>query len=124
MTAAAVIAFISGALNLLAAVLVFAASGSNVDVGVSDGLLATLAVVGLVFGAALIWGGLQAMNGKDQRVLIVVAAAAILLQVITWVTAGFDGSSILSLALPVIIIALLVQPQSKQWFVTRGAPTF
>lgn len=123
-TAAAVIAFVSGGLNLLGALLVFAASDAASEAGVSGGLLAALAIIGLLFGAALIWGGLQAMNGKDQRVLVVVAAAAILLQLITWVTAGFDGASFLSLVLPVVIISLLVQQQSKQWFQSRGAPTF
>lgn len=123
-TAAAVLAFISGGLNLLFGLIVLFASDAVADAGVSRGLIVVLAVLGLAFGAVLIFGGLQALNGKDQRILVGVSAAAILLQIITWFTAGFDGSSVLSLILPVVIIALLMQAQSKQWFQSKGAPTF
>jgi len=123
-TGAAVIAFVSGGLNLLVGLIVLLASDAAADAGVSRGAVLTIAVLGLGFGAGLIYGGLQAMPGKDQRILVVVAGAAILLQVISWALAGFEGSSLLSVALAAIIVALLMRAGSRQWFKAKGAPTF
>lgn len=123
-TAAAVIAFVSGGLNLLLGLFLLAASGADELAGVSTGVIVVIALLGIAFGAALIFGGLQALKGKDQRILVAVAGAAILLQVISWIAVGFDATSVISLLLPAITIALLMQPQSKQWFASKGAPTF
>jgi len=87
-------------------------------------LVVVFALIGLAFGAALIWGGLQAMGGKDQRILVAPAPAAILLQVVNWIIVEFNPASLISLILPVAVIALLMQQQSRQWFQSKGAPTF
>lgn len=123
-TAAAVLAFISGGLNLLGALVLLIGSNLADDLGISSGLIVVFGLISLVFGAALIFGGLQAIGGKDQRILVATAAAAIVLQLLYWIIVQFDGTSVLSLVLPAVIIALLMQPQSKQWFQSKGAPTF
>lgn len=123
-TAAAVLAFVSGGLNLLAALILLVGNSLAADLGISAGLIVVFGLLDLVFGAALIYGGLQAINGKDQRILVAVAGAAVVLQLLYWVTVAFGAASLLGLILPAIIIAMLMQPQSKQWFQSKGAPTF
>ncbi len=123
-TVAAVLAFVSGGLNVLGGLLLLLGSSVAEDAGISSGLVVVFGLIGLAFGAALIWGGLQAMGGKDQRILVATAGAAILLQVVNWILVGFTPASLISLILPVAIIALLMQQQSKQWFQSKGAPTF
>ena len=123
-TVAAVLAFISGGLNLLGGLLLLLGSSVAEDAGIASGLVVVFALIGLAFGAALIWGGIQAMGGKDQRILVATAGAAILLQVVNWIIVDFNPASLISLILPVAVIALLMQQQSRQWFQSKGAPTF
>jgi len=115
---AAILAFVIGGLgillNLLALTVAF-------EFGAFVGLLV---LVSVVVSAAFIWGGLQAMKGKDQRTLVIVAAASIVLNLLVAVIYTFTISTVLSMIIPIAIIALLMAPQSKQWFAAKGAPTF
>src|SRR5262245_13724113 len=74
-TAAAVIAFVLAAFEVVSGVLVMMASFA---VGETAAMPYVLGVIQLVFAALFIWGGLQAMRGvTDKTLLWTVAAAAI-----------------------------------------------
>ncbi len=117
-TAAAVLAFVSGGLGLLGNLLAFSLIGSF---GV-PGFLVVLAVVGLLLSIGLIYGGLLTLQGKSFVILLVLAGAAILLNLISMIT-YFQVTSLLSFVIPVLIIIFLMNPQSKAWIKSRGGAT-
>lgn len=115
---AAILAFVVGGLGLLLNLLALTVA---FEFGALVGLLV---VISIVVSAAFIWGGLQAMNGKDGRTLVIVAGVSIVLNLLVAVLYEFGVSTVLSMIIPIAIIALMLQPQSKQWFQSRNAPTF
>ena len=117
-TAAAVLAFISGGLGILGSLLAFSLIGSF---GV-PGIYVVFIILGLVLSAAMIFGGIQAMQGKSFVILLVVAGASILLNLISMIT-YFSITSLLSFIIPVLIIIFLMNPQSKAWIRARGGKT-
>lgn len=117
-TAAAVLAFVSGGLGLLGGLLSFSIIG---DFGV-PGFLVVLVLIGLVLSAALIFGGVQALQGKSFVILLVVSGISILINLISMIT-YFQASSLLSFVFPILIIAFLMNPQSKAWIKARGGTT-
>lgn len=117
-TAAAVLAFVSGGLGLLGNLLAFSLIGSF---GV-PGFLVVLAIVGLLLSIGLIYGGLLTLQGKSFVILLVLAGAAILLNLISMIT-YFQITSLLSFVIPVLIIIFLMNPQSKAWIKSRGGAT-
>lgn len=120
-TAAAVLAFVVGGLTLLGSLIVFGLSGS-LDIP-GYGFLKFLAAVQIALGAALIWGGVQAMNGRDARILVVTAAASIVLQLISMVI-YFQANSVFGFVIPVLIIVFLLNQNSKAWLDRKGARHF
>ncbi|CAN5776229.1 hypothetical protein BH18ACT7_BH18ACT7_16300 [soil metagenome] len=122
-TGAAVIGIVVGALSVLGNLLGIAAS---FDLGVVPGLLA---LVSLVIGGFFLFGGIQAMNGKNGQLLVQAAGASIVLSIITLLVLltiydGFAFVGLISLILPIVIIMLMRQQDSRQWFQSRGAPTY
>jgi hypothetical protein len=129
-TAAAVIAFILAALLILASLISFGVSGvAGAFVGSGGAaLLMVLGVFGLPVAGGMIWGGIQALNGKTSKILIVSAAAGFVLRVIgliVLISLGQGvGYGILGLALQAAIVVILLQPPSKQFFTAKGGATF
>lgn len=117
-TAAAVLAFVSGGLGLIGGLVSFSIIG---NFGV-PGFLVVLVILGLLLSAALIFGGVQALQGKSFVILLVVAGISILIQLISMIT-YFQASSLLSFVFPILIIAFLLNPQSKAWIKARGGAT-
>lgn len=117
-TAAAVLAFISGGLGLLGNLFAFGLIGSS---GV-PGFLIVLVILGLVLSAGLIYGGLQALQGKTFVILLALAGASILLNLISMI-AYFQATSLISFIIPVLIVVFLLNPQSKAWILSRGGKT-
>jgi len=123
-TAAAVLAFVVGGLAILVGlVFVFIGSAATSYFGSIGGLVFVIAVIILAIGALYIWAGLQALNGKNAKILTVVAIVAVVLQLLGLIS-NFEVSSLVALAIQGAIIALLLQPQSKDWFRSKGASTF
>jgi len=118
-TAAAVLAFVSGGLGLIGNLLAFSAIGS---LGV-PGVLVIFVIIGLVLSAGLIYGGIQAMQGKNFVILLAVAAASVVLNLISMLL-YFQATALLSFIIPILIIVFLMNPQSKAWITARGGKTF
>ncbi len=118
-TAAAVLAFISGGLGLIGGLLAFSVIGSF---GVPSSLV-IFVIVGLVLSIGLIYGGVQALQGKNFVILLGLAAASIVINLISMLI-YFQASSLISFIFPILIIVFLVNPQSKAWITARGGKTF
>jgi hypothetical protein len=123
-TGAAVLAFIVGGLAILGGLLtLFAGSVIGSAVGSLGGLLIVISILILAVGGLYIWAGVQALNGKNAKILTIVAGVAVVLQVISMIS-DFSGTSLVGLAISIAIIVLLLQQPSKDWFRSKGAPTF
>lgn len=117
-TTAAVLAFVSGGLGLLGDLLAFGVIG---NFGVPS-FLVVLVIVGIVLSIGLIFGGLQALQGKSFVILLAVAGASVLINLITMIT-YFQATALLGLIIPILIIVFLVNPQSKAWITAKGGKT-
>ncbi|ACV77869.1 hypothetical protein [Nakamurella multipartita] len=123
-TAAAVLAFVVGGLAILGGLLaLFAGSALTGYIGGLGGLVIVISILILAVGALYIWAGVMALQGKNAKILTIVAIAASALQLLSMIS-DFSTSSLIGLAISVAIIALLLQPVSKAWFKAKGAPTF
>ena len=121
-TAAAVLAFVSAGLSIIALIAVLGLSSAFSGIA-GLGLLRVLSFIGLVVSAVLIWGGVQAMSGKDGRILVIVSAASVILNLISMIV-YYQTSSLLSFVVPGLIIYFLLTPQAKAWFNSKGGQHF
>jgi hypothetical protein len=118
-TGAAVIAFIIGGLTILFDLIAFTFLSS---IGAA-GIYTVILILSIATGALMIWGGVQALPGKDGRILVIAAGLAIVLNLIAMII-YFSASSLISMILPILIIIFMVNPQSKSWIQSRGGKTF
>jgi hypothetical protein len=118
-TAAAIVGIVWGGLGtlfgLLALSVAFALSG----------LLGIIVLVALVLAVALLVGGIFILMGRDPKLLLYTAYVAIVINVIELIISiaqngGSAFNGILGFILPGVIVALLFQPPSKQYFAARG----
>ena len=119
-TTAAILGFVIGGLALLGAIVVFSVLGSLISY---SGILTVLAIVAVVLAAGLIYGGVQALSGKDARILLIAAAVEALLQLIS-IILNFNAINLLVAAGCVVIVVMLINPQSKAWFDAKGGTHF
>ena len=117
-SAAAIVGIVIGALGVLG---VFAV-GLYFAFSAVLGLLSLLAVAA---AAVTLVGGIQAIQGKSPRLLMLGSYASIAVQLLTFLWAlisgyGFIFFGFLGLILPGVIVFLLMQPQSKQYYASRG----
>ena len=117
-TAAAIIGIVIGALGILG---VFAL-GAYFAFDTILGLLTLLAVLAAV---VVLVGGIQAIQGKSPRPLLLGSYASIAIQLLTLVWAlvsgyGFVFLGLLGFLLPGAIVFLLMQPQTKQYYTARS----
>jgi hypothetical protein len=117
-TAAGVIGIVWGALGLLFGLLALAV------VFAIGALLGLLVLVSVVLSAALLWAGIQVIQGKSPRLLLLISYVAIAINIITMIIGIIQGASIFSYLLgfvvPGVIVFLLLNPQSKQYYASRG----
>jgi hypothetical protein len=117
-TAAGVIGIVWGGLGLLFGLL---ALGIAFAVGAVFGLLVLLSVA---IAGALLWAGIQVIQNKSPRLLLLISYVAIGINLLTTIWALIQGENILSgllgFVLPGIVVALLLNPQSKQYYASRG----
>jgi len=117
-SAAAIIGIVWGALGLLFGLLALSilfAFGA---------LLGLLALVSVILSAALLWAGIQALQGRSPRLLLLLSYVAVAINLVTMIIAVAEGTSILSYLLgfvvPGVIVFLLLNPQSKQYYASQG----
>jgi hypothetical protein len=118
-TAAAIVGIVWGALgilfDLLALSVAFALSA----------VLGLFVLLALVLSVGLLVGGIFVLTGKPPKLLLYICYAAVVINVIELIisiaqSGGNAFSGILGFILPGVIIGLLLQPQSKQYFASRG----
>jgi hypothetical protein len=122
-TAAAVLAFVVGGLSLLGALLLLVTGGSLAFLGGFGALVIVFALLSAVVGAAFLYSGLLAFQGRNAQFLAVVAGVSLALQVVSLIST-FGVSGILSILVSGAILFLLLQPQSRTWFRGRGVASF
>jgi hypothetical protein len=117
-TAAGIIGIVWGALGLLFGLLALAV------VFAIGALLGLLVLVSVVLSAALLWAGIQVIQNKSPRLLLLISYVAIAINVLTMIIGIMQGASIFSYLLgfviPGIIVFLLLSPQTKQHYAARG----
>jgi hypothetical protein len=119
-TAAAIVAIVWGALGLLFGLLALSIAFA---LGAFYGLIL---LVGVVVSAALLWAGIQVLQGKSPKLLLLICYVAIginLLSLIIGLAQGGGASAfsgILGFIIPGVIVALLLNPQSKQYYASKG----
>ena len=117
-SAAGIIGIVWGALGLLFGLLALAV------VFTIGAFLGLLVLVSVALSAALLWAGIQVMQGKSPRLLLLISYVAIGINVLTMIIGIAQGASIFSYLLgfviPGVIVFLLLNPQSKQYYAARG----
>jgi hypothetical protein len=117
-TAAGIMGIVWGALGLLfgllALTIVFAIGA----------LLGLLVLVSVVLSAGLLWAGIQVIQNKSPRLLLLISYVAIAVNILTMIIGIAQGASIFSYLLgfviPGIIVFLLLNSQSKQYYASQG----
>jgi hypothetical protein len=118
-TAAAVLAFVVGGLTIITGLISFSVL-STLNVG---GFYVVIIILAILVAIGLVWGGVQALGGKDGRILVAAAGAGIVVNVISMIT-YFTAGSLLSFVIPILIIAFMLQATTKQWLDSKGAAHF
>ena len=118
-TAAAVIGIVIGGIGAL-----FGLVGLSLIFDFSA-VLGVLSLVSLVIAVVVLVGGIQVLTGRSPQLLLLGSYASLAITVLfmLWSAVsgyGFVGSNLLSLVLPALIVYFLLQPQSKQYFASRG----
>jgi hypothetical protein len=118
-TAAAIIGIVWGALGAL--VYMLATLGAFTFGAPFVGLMFLVATALLV---ALIVGGAKALQGRSPRQLLLLSYVAIALSllslVVSLISSGEVLSAVLGLLVPSLIVFLIMQPQSRQYYASRG----
>jgi hypothetical protein len=88
-------------------------------------LLGIFVILGLVVSVALLVGGIQALQGKSPKLLLYLSYASIVIQLLSLIFSlasgyGFSFASLLGFIVPIVIVAMLMQPASKQYYAARG----
>ncbi len=119
-TAAAIIGIVWGALGAL---VYFLATLGAFSFGAPLAGLIFLIATGLL--VALVVGGAKALRGRSPRQLLLLSYIAIGLSllslVVSLISSGGDvASAVLGLLVPSLIVFLIMQPQSRQYYASRG----
>lgn len=118
-TAAGIVGIVWGALALLFGLL---ALGFAFAI---SGLLGLIVLITVAVGIGLLVGGIYVITGKSPKILLYISYAAIAINVIELIISlaqngGNAASGVLGFILPGVIVGLLLQPQSKQYYASRG----
>jgi hypothetical protein len=117
-TAAGIIGIVWGALGVLFGLLALSFAFA---VGALYGLIL---LVSVVLSGALLWAGIQVMQGKSPRLLLMISYVAIAINLLSLIVAVAQGGSalggLLGFVVPGVIIAMLLNVQTKQYYASRG----
>jgi hypothetical protein len=117
-TAAGIVGIVWGALALLFGLLALGVAFAL------SGLLGLIVLIAVVVGVGLLVGGIYVVTGRSPKILLYISYAAIAINIIELIISlaqgGNAASGVLGFILPGVIVALLLQPQSKQYYASRG----
>jgi hypothetical protein len=119
-TAAGVIGIVWGVLgSLFALVLMLGAFALGVP------LVGLVLLLGLALYVGLVVAGVQALQGRSPRLLLLLSYVAIAISVVQLVVSlaasgGNAYNGILGIVIPAVIVFLLKQPRSKEFYASRG----
>ena len=121
-TAAAVIGIVIGALGSLGGFVSLFGLGLVFSF---DAFLGLLALASFAVAVVVLVGGIQAVQGKSPRLLLLGSYASIAIQLLYLLWSiisgwGFAFMGFLGFVLPAVIVFLLHQPQAKQYYASRG----
>jgi hypothetical protein len=120
-TAAAIIGIVIGGLGCLGGLL--ALVGASVLFALSP-ILGIFAILSLAAAVILLVGGIQALQGKSPQWLIYGCYASIAAQLLYLIFAMVYGVTwffgLLGFILPIVIVVMLMQPVSKQYYAARN----
>jgi hypothetical protein len=121
-TAAAIIGIVIGGIGTLFGLIGLFAIGIVFDFNLILGLLY---LVSIATAVVVLIGGIQAIQGKSPRLLLLGSYASIGVQLLYLIFSvasgyGFSFSALVGFVLPGIIVFLLMQPQAKQFYASRG----
>jgi hypothetical protein len=124
-TGAAVTGIVWGGLGCLFGLLALLAISVIFSYGGLGALLGIFVILGLAVSVALLVAGIQALQGKSPKLLLYISYASIVIQLLSLIFAiaspyGFSFGSLLGFVVPGVIVALLWQPVSKQYYAARG----
>ena len=128
-TGAAVTGIVWGGLGALFGLVGLLGVSAIDDLGIEiTGLDIVLGLVGVAAAVALLVGAIQVLQGKAPKLLLYAAYAGLVLWVLGVVVSlvqgyGFSAFSLVTLIVLGAIVFLLMQPQSKQYFASRGLST-
>jgi hypothetical protein len=117
-TAAGIIGIVWGALGVLFGLLALTVAFAL------GALLGLFVLVSVALSAGLLWAGIQVMQGKSPRLLLLISYVAIGVNLVTMIIGIAQGASIFSYLLgfviPGVVVFLLLNAQSKQYYASRG----
>ena len=120
-SAAAIIGMIIGGIGTLFGLIGLLAVGIIFAFNAILGLLYLLSIATAV---VVLVGGIQAFQNKSPRLLLLISYVAIAVNILTMIIGIAQGASIFSYLLgfviPGIIVFLLLNPQSKQYYASRS----
>ena len=124
-TGAAVTGIVWGGLSCLFGLLALIALGVIFSYGVFGALFGIFVLLGLAVSIALLVAGVQALQGKSPKLLLYLCYASIIIELLSLIFSvssgyGFSFGSLLGFVVPGVIVALLWQPVSKQYYAARG----
>jgi hypothetical protein len=119
-TAAAVIGIVWGVLGALFALILMLGAFA-----LGAPLVGLILLLALALYVGLIVAGVQALQGRSPRLLLLLSYVAIGLSVLQLIvslaaTGGNAFNGILGIVIPGVIVFLLMQQQSKQYYAARG----
>jgi hypothetical protein len=117
-TAAGIIGIVWGALGVLFGLLALTVAFTL------GALLGLFVLVSVALSAGLLWAGIQVLQGRSPRLLLLISYVAIGVNLLTMIIGIAQGASIFSYLLgfviPGVVVFLLLNPQSKQHYAARG----
>ncbi|GAA3175205.1 hypothetical protein GCM10010531_31020 [Blastococcus jejuensis] len=118
-TGAAVVAIVWGGLGALFGLLALSVAF------ILGALYGLIILISIAMSVALLVGGIFVLQGKNPKLLLMVSYIAIGVSVLSLIigiiqSGGNAFSGVLGIIVPGVIVALLMQPQSKQYFASRG----
>ena len=118
-TAAGIIGIVWGALGLLLGLL-----GLSFAFTLLGPIYGLLLLISVVVSGALLWAGIQVIQNKSPRLLLLISYVAIGINILTMIIGIAQGASIFSYLLgfiiPGVVVFLLLNQQSKQYYASRG----
>jgi len=108
-TAAAVLLFVLGGLNILIGIFVVSASSALSGAGVDSGVFTVAGVVSIVIGALQVGAGVMVLRMQDRGRLLGVIVSAVALALALISLFGGEFLSIIGVALNAVVLYLLGQ---------------